>query len=302
MKNIVQPLLSICIPTYNRAEYLRGALENITSDPEFDQRVEIIISDNASPDNTEEVGIEYSSRYPNIKYFRNETNVRDENFRLAFQRASGKYLKLFNDTLRLNPGSLSKMLTILSKDDNAIPLFVQGSDSHNLNSTIVSNKEELLKQISYYITWIGNFGIWRTNLELISTDKKYTQLLLPQVSWYLNIAQNKSIRIYNNHWYNSVWPQKKGGYNIFHVFTTNYFSILKDYHIKKSRYYIEKYRIFRYFLIQYIYGKIVGKPIGNFDTKGMWQILLRHYKFCPYFYTYIPLYCAKQYLNRVLRK
>ena len=56
-----QPLLSICIPTYNRAEYLEGALKNIVTDSAFDSRVEVIISDNASTDNTQEVGKKYSN-------------------------------------------------------------------------------------------------------------------------------------------------------------------------------------------------------------------------------------------------
>ena len=61
-----QPLLSICIPTYNRAEYLVGALENIISDPAFDERVEIVISDNASTDDTENVVGYFIKLYSNI--------------------------------------------------------------------------------------------------------------------------------------------------------------------------------------------------------------------------------------------
>jgi len=50
-----QPLLSICIPTYNRAEYLEEAIYNIVTDDAFCDKVEIIISDNASTDNTKQV-------------------------------------------------------------------------------------------------------------------------------------------------------------------------------------------------------------------------------------------------------
>lgn len=55
MEQNKQPLLSICIPTYNRASYLEGAILNIITDNAFGDEVEIIISDNASTDNTEEI-------------------------------------------------------------------------------------------------------------------------------------------------------------------------------------------------------------------------------------------------------
>ena len=64
-----QPLLSICIPTYNRAEILRRTLAKITSDKDFDEDIEIVISDNASTDNTQKVCQEFCASYKNIHYF-----------------------------------------------------------------------------------------------------------------------------------------------------------------------------------------------------------------------------------------
>lgn len=49
------PLLSICIPTYNRAEYLRRTLDSIVSQEDFDSNCEIVTSDNSYTDNTEGV-------------------------------------------------------------------------------------------------------------------------------------------------------------------------------------------------------------------------------------------------------
>jgi abequosyltransferase len=51
----MRPLLSICIPTYNRSQYLKQALETYVSNAAFDDEVEIVISDNASTDNTEKM-------------------------------------------------------------------------------------------------------------------------------------------------------------------------------------------------------------------------------------------------------
>jgi len=55
-----KPLLSICIPTYNRAEYLAKSLDTLVCLPEFNSsEVEVVISDNASTDNTQEVAKKY---------------------------------------------------------------------------------------------------------------------------------------------------------------------------------------------------------------------------------------------------
>ncbi len=297
-----RPLLSICIPTYNRAEYLRGALENITSDPEFDNRVEVVISDNASPDNTQEVGVAYANRFPNIKYFRNETNVRDENFKLAFQRASGKYLKLFNDTLRLNPGSLKKILEILTVESRQIPLFVQKINFIDNNNCTVTNVHELLQSMSFYITWIVNFGIWKNNINYIYTDSKYTRMRLPQVSWYLNLIQYNTIMIHYDDWFTPLYPDNKGGYNIFEIFLNNYVAILLDYNISNKIISQEKKYLLKHFLSQYIISKIIKKPIGNFNYNGMWRILFKHYKSCPYFYTIITFNLIKSIIRRTANK
>ena len=51
------PVLSICIPTYNRCEYLMNNLQHICEHQEYD--FEIIISDNASTDDTYKRVTEY---------------------------------------------------------------------------------------------------------------------------------------------------------------------------------------------------------------------------------------------------
>lgn len=58
---MTQPLLSICIPTYNRACYLWRTLNSITTQKGFlfTDFIEIIISDNCSDDATEEVCMEF---------------------------------------------------------------------------------------------------------------------------------------------------------------------------------------------------------------------------------------------------
>ena len=69
---INKPLVSICIPTYNRDEYLEKTIESIIRCSEFMAGyVELVVSDNASTDKTEEVCKRYIGKYNNF-YLKNK--------------------------------------------------------------------------------------------------------------------------------------------------------------------------------------------------------------------------------------
>ena len=100
-----KPLLSLCIPTYNRSQYLKKSIDSIICQQEFLRgKVEIVISDNASEDDTREVAEAYLKKYDNIFYNRNEMNVRDKNFPIVLHEAHGILRRLCNDTLIFSSG------------------------------------------------------------------------------------------------------------------------------------------------------------------------------------------------------
>ena len=117
MKTI--PILSICIPTFNRSVLLQDCLESIilSMGSNFtSNEVEIIISDNCSTDNTSEIAIEFSKKFSFIKYFKNEHNVLDLNFFLAAKRSKGKYIWVFGDDDVFLPNTLSIIFCELNKN------------------------------------------------------------------------------------------------------------------------------------------------------------------------------------------
>ena len=74
-------IISLCIPTYNRAKYLKKSIESVIKQKAFKNgKIEIIISDNASNDNTENMCLNFVNKYKNIHYYRNDVNRVDENF------------------------------------------------------------------------------------------------------------------------------------------------------------------------------------------------------------------------------
>ena len=68
--NNTQPLLSICIPTYNRAKILDRALENIERElKSIDiNEIELVIFNNCSKDDTQEIVYKYINKGLPIKY------------------------------------------------------------------------------------------------------------------------------------------------------------------------------------------------------------------------------------------
>lgn len=89
-----KPFFSIAIPTYNRASKLLFTLHNLLKQDYDDY--EIIVSDNNSTDNTEDVVNSFKSK--KIHYFKNKTNLGGiPNLRNATKHASGQYVFLHGD-------------------------------------------------------------------------------------------------------------------------------------------------------------------------------------------------------------
>lgn len=61
--------LSICIPTYNRAEVVYKTVRNILN--YNGNNIEIVVSNNCSSDNTEELLLEIKDK--RVKYFKNNS-------------------------------------------------------------------------------------------------------------------------------------------------------------------------------------------------------------------------------------
>jgi abequosyltransferase len=115
--------LSVAIPTYNGAGTIRETLDSII--PQLQENVDIVISDNASTDNTAEIVREYQSKYSNIRYFRNEDNVgADRNFDQAIRRSQGEFVWLFSDDDCLDAGAIAHIIKVLNKYPSVVAVFV----------------------------------------------------------------------------------------------------------------------------------------------------------------------------------
>jgi glycosyltransferase involved in cell wall biosynthesis len=105
-----EPLLSIAIPTFNSAHFLPDAIASIMRQGLDD--FEIVIVDNASEDNTEEVVRSFENRH--IRYIRNPSNLGScENGNRSLANSRGRYVKFLCADDVLLEGVLRKQLDIL---------------------------------------------------------------------------------------------------------------------------------------------------------------------------------------------
>lgn len=122
-----RPILSICIPTYNRAGFLRECLSSINPD-ELDGRVEIVVSDNASTDDTLEVLQSLQSTYP-LRYIVQSENLgADRNFDAVVAEAWGEYCWLLGSDDVVQHGGVRSLVAALTSCRTDIVQFgyVQG--------------------------------------------------------------------------------------------------------------------------------------------------------------------------------
>ena len=110
--------LSICIPTYNRAKYLKQCLDYLLPQVKEIDDVEVVIIDNFSSDNTESICREHLVK--NVRYFRNAQNLGYAGNQIkCIEYANGKYIAILCDDDVYTDGIIKKILSVIEKSEYA---------------------------------------------------------------------------------------------------------------------------------------------------------------------------------------
>ncbi len=169
----MKPLLSICIPTANRPRYIKKAIDSIVSQKSFvEGKVEVVVSDNSGINSdTRDVLKDYTKRYDSVRYYNNDKSSSTENYCRALRLGTGLYRKLINDTVYFDKYSLDDMVCLIETNQDERPVILW-KIYHRIGKDYVStsNFEEVMRTISYYSTWIAEYGIWEDEEEDILFD------------------------------------------------------------------------------------------------------------------------------------
>lgn len=122
MKN--SPRVAIGLPVYNGENYLRHALDGILAQTYTD--FELIISDNASTDRTQEICLAYAARDARIRYERANINLgAAKNFNRAFELANSEYFMWAAHDDIMAPELLARCVEVLDRDPSVVLCHVQ---------------------------------------------------------------------------------------------------------------------------------------------------------------------------------
>lgn len=150
--------ISIIVITYNQEKYIRAALDSIFSQ-KTEHKVEIIIADDASSDETPSVIREFAEKYPKkVILITRKNNLGSwNNFIDAIRRASGDYIAICEgDDFWTDHEKLQKQVSFLERNKNysicfhPVRVFYEGGEKDdaifpertsgfNLESLLVSN-------------------------------------------------------------------------------------------------------------------------------------------------------------------
>ncbi len=113
------PLVSIGMPVYNGERFLEKAIDSILGQTHTE--LELIISDNASTDRTEEICRAYAARDNRVKYSRNEKNLgAAENYNRVFRVSSGRYFKWAAHDDVCAPEFVERCVEVLDSDASVV--------------------------------------------------------------------------------------------------------------------------------------------------------------------------------------
>jgi glycosyltransferase involved in cell wall biosynthesis len=103
-----QPLVSICIPTYNAVEFFEPCLQSAVE--QTYQSIEILISDDGSTDETIAIAKKFVEKYSQVRIVKNAQKGMVSNWNNCIEQAKGDWIKfLFQDDI-LKPACVEKML------------------------------------------------------------------------------------------------------------------------------------------------------------------------------------------------
>ncbi|CAH1218390.1 2,3,4,5-tetrahydropyridine-2,6-dicarboxylate N-acetyltransferase [Paenibacillus plantiphilus] len=279
-----QPLLSICIPTFNRAKDLERCLYSIYSQIGDCSLIEVIVSDNASSDGTEEVIRKYGKIHSSLRYWRNESNIGAErNILKLLDEARGIYVKLQGDDDFFVDFSVLSLLNIVQTNMECGLFYINVLD----NSLKVEQHEGMaafVRTTSIASGFISAIILRRDAYNKIADksrflDSGFNHLYLQ----YEILRQQPRFAVIHKAMFSYAY-NPPAGYNLADYCIVGYLSILNNYRdaeLGEDDIREEKKTMLTHFLLPW-YKKIVEERLGT-DVSGFEEKFTAYYKDEPYY-------------------
>ena len=232
------PFLSICIPTYNRSTILKKTIESIISQKIFIETdlIELIISDNASTDETPLVAESFSKLFPQkIKYIRLDHPIDSHfNFENALKHGNGKFVKLLADATCFSPTKLDQLVYKVLKYNNFDIILTQSIPEYFGQEKTFSKISDILNYYSFSLSWISIYCFKKDVLFSLTTPFRYWNLFFPHIDILFRLLEAGSSVICLNDNYFSPQQKLYINRNDAHIFGECYLQLLEIYKEKNE--------------------------------------------------------------------
>ncbi|WP_392438910.1 glycosyltransferase family 2 protein [Cloacibacillus evryensis] len=191
------PILSICLPTYNRSKVIERQVKDIIAQTaEIEDDIEVLLSDNASTDDTR-ILIEPLC-FPNskIKYYRQKTNLGGEgNFLFLAKKSTAKYYWCIGDDDIIRPGTVAYVVSILKEynDIGAIVLKCGGVYPSLSTKHVRWRKADFSIDDKCLINYVPEVLKIHPNFP-VDTDWMFITKCILQRDAYIKIAEDKNFQ------------------------------------------------------------------------------------------------------------
>ncbi len=227
------PLLTIAIPTYNRAADLDACLARLAVQPGVGGEVELLVSDNCSTDSTPAVVKAWQDKGVSITCIRNQQNIGpDNNFVQCYTAAKGKYFWLLGDDDMVLPGAVERVTALLRGGEyGAVYLNSYGyrkdlEDERPSNarrgSEVYGDPAGFLARAGYYLTFISGNIVNKGLLGAALDVEPFRSTNLIQLCWtFGGVFAGKPNAVVNDYCL-AAKADASGGYQLCKVFGKNF--------------------------------------------------------------------------------
>lgn len=118
--SLKQPLVSVVMPTYNYAQFIGDAIRSVL-DQTYDN-IELIIIDNYSEDNTEDIVASFGDARIKYKKFRNNGIIAASR-NVGINESQGKYIAFLDSDDMWKPAKIEKQIELLERDDDIFLVY-----------------------------------------------------------------------------------------------------------------------------------------------------------------------------------
>ncbi len=232
------PTVSIGMPVYNGAEYIREALDSLLAQTFTD--FELIISDNASNDATTEICQEYAKKDVRIRYILQAENLGPTaNFQLVLSEAKGQYFMWAAHDDRWESTFLELTVVILENDlgcDLAFSNFIErdlDTGKERFHKILASNSQSIIYN---FITRTLNmcpslvYGLYRVNM---LKKMKFISMDFADVHFISELAIKSRIQIIDKYLYVAGTKGMREPYSLTHEKINRTLFLRKQYELLK---------------------------------------------------------------------